>query len=66
MVLGIDVNTPVGVGDDIFVENENGWYCAKVTSIQQEGISYECVEKGKTGIGLSQKLPNGKFYAKHI
>lgn len=64
MVLGIDVNTPIGVGDDIFVENGNGWYCAKVTSIQQEGISYECVEKGKTGIGLSQKLPNGKFYVK--
>lgn len=66
MVLGIDLDTPVSVGDEILVENENGWYCAEVISIQQEGTSYESVENGQTGIGLSQKLPNGKFYVKHI
>lgn len=66
MVLGIEVNTPIGVGDDIFVENENGWYASKIISIQQEGNALECVEQGKTGIGLSQKLPNGTMYVKHV
>ena len=65
MVLGIDIDTQVSVGDEIFVETENGWYCAEVKSIQQEGTSYESVENGQTGIGLSQKLPNGRFYVKH-
>lgn len=66
MVLGIDVNTPIGVGDDIFVENHNGWYAAKITSVQQEGNVYQCVSEGKTGVGLSHKLPSGKLYIKHI
>lgn len=48
LVLGIDVNTPIGVGDDIFVENENGWYSAKVISLQQEGKAYQDVTDGKT------------------
>lgn len=65
MVLGIDVNTPIGVGDDIFAENESGWYASKVVSIQQEGIAYQNVSEGKTGIGLSQKLPSGKLYVRH-
>lgn len=66
MVLGIDLDTPVSVGDEIFVETENGWSATRIMSIQQEGTSYESVENGQTGIGLSQKLPNGKLYVKHI
>lgn len=64
MVLGIDVNTPVSIGDEMFVENENGWHCATISSLQQDGTTFESVENGKTGIGLSQKLPKGKFYVK--
>lgn len=64
MVLGIDVNTPVSTGDVMFVENENGWHCATISSLQQDGTTFETVENGKTGIGLSQKLPKGKFYVK--
>lgn len=64
MVLGIDVNTPVSIGDEMFVENENGWHCATISSLQQDGTIFESVENGKTGIGLSQKLPKGKFYVK--
>ena len=66
MVLGIDINTPVSIGDELFVEDENGWYRAIILSLQQEGATLERVKRGKTGIGLSQKLPKGKFYVKSI
>lgn len=65
MVLGINVDTPISNGDTIYVENDEGWHSAEVCSIQQEDQELETVTEGKTGVGLSQKLPNGKLYVKH-
>lgn len=65
MVLGINVDTPISVGDTIYVKNEEGWHEAMVCSIRQEDRELETVIEGKTGIGLSRKLPCGKLYVKH-
>lgn len=65
-VLGIEVETPISVGDKMFVEKDECWYEAEIVSLQQNGQSCKMVETGKTGVGLSHKLPKGKIYVKAI
>lgn len=64
MVLGIEVDSTIHVGDKIFVEYDECWYKADIVSLQQEGQSFQMVETGKTGVGLSNKLPSGKMFIK--
>ena len=66
LVLGIDVNTPISINDEIFVENNGCWFMAKIVNLQQENKDLESVSSGKTGVKLSKKLPKGKIYVKHI
>ena len=65
-VLGIEIETPIHVGDKLFVEKDECWYEADIVSLQQEGQSYQMVETGKTGVGISQKIPKGAMYVKTI
>lgn len=65
-VLGIEVDSTIRVGDKIFVENDECWYNADIVSLQQDGQSLLVVETGKTGVGLSHKLPSGKMFVKTI
>lgn len=64
MVLGIDVSTPIAVGDKLFVERDGCWHVTEISSIEQEGKRYQSVTSGKTGVGISHKLPNGKLFVK--
>ena len=64
MVLGIDVSTPIAVGDKLFVERDGCWHVTEITSIEQEGKRCQSVTSGKTGVGISHKLPNGKLFVK--
>ena len=64
-ILGIDVNTPISVGDVIFSYYEGQWFQSKVVSLQQDKIPYETVDSGRTGIQIDKKLPKGEFYIKH-
>lgn len=65
-IWGIEINTPISVKDKIYVEKEGCWYSAEIISIQQEKMSCQTISNGKVGIELSQKLPKGKIYLKHI
>lgn len=66
MVLGIEIDASIHVGDKMYVEKDECWYEADIVSLQQERQSYQMVETGKTGVGLSQKQPKGKMYVKTI
>ena len=65
-VFGIDISTPISVGDLIFAEKEGCWYKAEIISLQQENVPYQSVAKGRTGVGVSNKLPKGNIYLKHM
>ena len=66
IIWGLEINTPISVQDKIFVVKDGCWSSAEIISIQQEKISYQTISNGKVGIELSQKLPSGKIYLKHI
>ena len=65
-ILGIEINTLIAVKDKIFVEKKGCWYAADIINIQQENRTLQYVSSGKTGVKLSQKLPQGKIYVKHF
>ena len=64
MVLGIDVSTQIAVGDKLFVERDGCWHVTEITSIEQDGKRCQSVTSGKTGVGISQKLPKGEIFVR--
>lgn len=50
--------TKICIGDSFYYEKDGRWYSARVESIKDGPKSYDSVESGDYGFGLSCKVPN--------
>lgn len=51
-------DTKISIGDSFYYEKDGRWYSAQVESIKDGPTSFDFVESGDYGFGLSCKVPN--------